>query len=213
LETPVPIPNTEVKLPTLMAVVADKLRTHQAVFLYFYKILILGEIMKKLDRIYILGTCGSGKSFLGELLSQKLNLPFYDSDDIMFVKKFTKSRSKRKRKELMDKIAKRKKWIIDARGSDWSIDPMKKSDLIIWLQTHFIKRSWRILKRYFNRKGTFEENLKENLKTIRYSLSYERTQGSSKYDSHLKFIEKNKLKPIIIKNSRQLKQFLKEVKK
>ena len=32
LETPVPIPNTEVKLPMLVAVVADQPPNHQAVF-------------------------------------------------------------------------------------------------------------------------------------------------------------------------------------
>ena len=35
LETPVPIPNTEVKHPTLMAVVPDKVPNHQAVFHFF----------------------------------------------------------------------------------------------------------------------------------------------------------------------------------
>ena len=35
LETPVPIPNTEVKLATLMAVVPDKVQTHQAAFDFF----------------------------------------------------------------------------------------------------------------------------------------------------------------------------------
>ncbi len=35
LETPVPIPNTEVKLPMLVVVVADKLQNHQAVFHFF----------------------------------------------------------------------------------------------------------------------------------------------------------------------------------
>ncbi len=37
LETPVPIPNTEVKLPMLMAVVAEKPLNLQAVFFIFIK--------------------------------------------------------------------------------------------------------------------------------------------------------------------------------
>ena len=35
LEIPVPIPNTEVKLPMLMTVVPDKVQTHQAAFDFF----------------------------------------------------------------------------------------------------------------------------------------------------------------------------------
>ncbi len=47
LETPVLIPNTEVKLPMLMAVVSDKTPNHQAVFFQIlYKILILNKCMK-----------------------------------------------------------------------------------------------------------------------------------------------------------------------
>jgi len=47
LETPVPIPNTEVKLPMLLAVVADQPPNHQAVFHYFYIAFLIYYIMKK----------------------------------------------------------------------------------------------------------------------------------------------------------------------
>jgi len=36
LETPVLIPNTEVKLPALMALVAKKLQNHQAVLIFIF---------------------------------------------------------------------------------------------------------------------------------------------------------------------------------
>ncbi len=47
LETPVPFPNTEVKLPMLLAVVADQPPNHQAVFHYFYIVLLVYYPMKK----------------------------------------------------------------------------------------------------------------------------------------------------------------------
>ena len=40
LETPVPFPNTEVKLPMLVTLVPQQARNHQAVFHFFYFLLI-----------------------------------------------------------------------------------------------------------------------------------------------------------------------------
>jgi cytidylate kinase len=52
----------------------------------------------------------------------------------------------------MDEISKKEKWIIDSRGDDWSIEGIKKADLIIWLQTNLFIRCFRIIKRYIERK-------------------------------------------------------------
>jgi adenylate kinase family enzyme len=166
--------------------------------------------MKHPNRIYILGTSGTGKSYLGKILSEKYSLPFLDSDDIMFIKKFSKSRTREQRKKKLDKIARNKKWIIDARGSDWSIGPMKKADLIVWLQFNLFTRTWRILKRYFSRKGKYDEDFKSIWNLLKYSWSYKISDKLSGYKFHRKFIKENKLNPVIIKTNRQLKRFLRE---
>ena len=170
--------------------------------------------MKNLKRIYILGTSGSGKTFVGKILSRKLDIPFYDSDDVMFIKKFTKTRSKEKRKLMLSKIAKKSKWIIDGRSSDWSRDPMKKSDLIIWLQPNIFIRSYRILKRYYSRKNNskYQEDIKSLFKLLKYSWSYKLNGRESGFIKTKKFIEENKLNPVIIKSNNKLNKFLKEIK-
>ena len=51
METPVPFPNTEVKLPMLMAVVSHKTPNLQAVFHYFYKTLFtIWFMIKKISK-------------------------------------------------------------------------------------------------------------------------------------------------------------------
>lgn len=50
METPVPFPNTEVKLPMFMTLVPDKVRNHEAVFHYFFIVLFLKIIMKKVSK-------------------------------------------------------------------------------------------------------------------------------------------------------------------
>jgi len=49
---------------------------------------------KDLNKIFILGSSGSGKTFLANLLSKKLNIPSYDLDDIFWYKKYTKKRAR-----------------------------------------------------------------------------------------------------------------------
>ena len=119
--------------------------------------------VKHPNRIYIIGTSGSGKTYFAKKLSQKLGIPFYDSDDVGFIEKFSKSRPVQDRKKLIDKISKKKKWIIDARVTSWAREPMKKADLIIWLRTSPFIRTLRILKRYLARKmnGRSEEHTSE----------------------------------------------------
>ena len=166
----------------------------------------------KLKKIYILGISGSGKTYLGNLLSQKLKIPLYDSDDVRFIKKFTKARPKEQRKKLIDKIIKKPKWIIDARGTDWDRHAMKKSDLIIWMQTRLLKRSHRILKRYFGRRGKHKEDLSSIFVLLKYSSGYKFSKKITGFKEHKKFLEENKLNYVAVKNKRQLNKLLKGLK-
>ena len=172
--------------------------------------------MKHPNRIYIIGTSGSGKTYFAKKLSQKLGIPFYDSDDVGFIEKFSKSRPVQDRKKLIDKISKKKKWIIDARVTSWAREPMKKADLIIWLRTSPFIRTLRILKRYLARKMNgkrgYSESMKEIIKLIRFSLSYEKSKSGSGLNETFKFLKNNKLEPIIIRNSKQKNKLLKQLK-
>lgn len=165
----------------------------------------------KPKKIYILGTSGSGKTYLAKKLSKKLNIPFYDSDDVRFIKKFSEARPISERKKLMDKIAKKEKWIIDARATSWSREPMKKADLIIWLKTSSMIRVWRIIKRYLKRRKDSGENLKSIWNLIKFSLSYKNNKKESGLKGTSKFMEDNKLKPLIIKNNKQKRRLLKKI--
>ena len=81
----------------------------------------------KFKKIYIFGASGSGKSYLADKLSNLLKISHYDMDDVRFIHKFSKARTKEKRKKLVDKIIRKKKWIIDARSTDWDHQAMIKA--------------------------------------------------------------------------------------
>ncbi len=169
---------------------------------------------KKIKKIYILGASGGGKSYLANKISKILKIPSYDIDDVRFIKKYTKSRTKKQRKILIDRILKKSKWILDARGTDWDRHAMKKADLIIWLKTPFPKRTFRILKRSFKRRH--QEDLEEPflgvLSLIKHSGSHRFGKKSTSFEANRKFIKDNNIDAVSIKNKRQLKKFLKNIK-
>ena len=88
---------------------------------------------RKLSKIYIIGTSGSGKSFLSRKLSEKLGIQRYDLDDLYYSRKYTVERSPWKREQMLRKIASRKKWIIEGVYGSWIESALKKADLVILL--------------------------------------------------------------------------------
>ena len=173
--------------------------------------------MKKPQRIRVLGTSGSGKTYLAKKLSNGLKIRYYDLDDIFWRKKYTEKLKKHKRKEKATKLTKRKKWIIEGIYGDWSVSSFKKSDLVVWLVPPFRVRSWRIFKRFLKRKSnkSIEESWKDCLGLIKYSGKYKRksNEDSESYKSHKEIINKHKINFIILRNKKQINKFLKDVLK
>lgn len=172
------------------------------------------EKFKKRDKIYILGASGAGTTTFANQLSKILKIPRYDMDDVRFIKKFTKARTSQQRKKRVDKLLKKRKWIFDARGTNWDRHAMNEADTIIWMQTPAYKRISRIIKRYFKRKEDklFEEDFSSLMELIKYSLGFRFGKHITSFNSLKEFLEKNKLKPIIIKNKKELNKFLEELK-
>lgn len=162
-------------------------------------------------KIYILGHSGSGKTHLSKMLSSKLKIPCYDMDEVRFIEKFTKARTKIQRKKMVDKIIKKKYWIIDARGTDWDRQAMLEADTIVWLRTPAYKRVIRIFKRYFKRRKNpkFKEKFIDQFKLAKYSLSFKFSKRATGLNPLKEYIKKHNLNPTIIKTNKNLKKFLK----
>ena len=160
--------------------------------------------MNKLNKIYILGPAGSGKSFLANKLSKLLDIPHYDLDEIYWIEKATKKRPESKWKPMLNKILKNNKWIIEGVFSSWVDNALKKADAIIWLDFSSKIISWRIFKRYIKEKITGKKVfIKDALFLINYSKQYTK-RTAKQYNWHKKLLNKNKLNFILIKNNKQL---------
>jgi len=168
--------------------------------------------MKTLRKIFILGISGSGKTTLAKQISKKLKISSYDLDNIFFIRRFDKRRPEASRIRLFNKLINKKSWIIEGVYSDWIEDGLKKSDLVILLDVPFRKTTYRVSKRYVKRKGKYKENIKDLLKLINFIRKYKSKKNKKGYNLHMKLINKHKVEYIILKNNKQINEFLNDLK-
>jgi len=165
--------------------------------------------MKKMDKIYIIGTMGSGKTTLSNKISEILDIKHYSLDNIYYIKKYDKKRKESARKKKLTEIIKKKKWIIDGVFNNWTEDVFKKADLVIWLDLnpHYIIKN--LFKRFLKKEDE-KANFKNIKSAMKYAINYRK--GSKKFIYHKSMIDKHKVNLIHIKTKRELNKFLKKIK-
>ncbi len=130
-------------------------------------------------KIHIIGSVGSGKSTLARKLSAKLQIPYYELDNVVWERRLEGDikRMPRVRDTLFGKIVSSDCWIIEGVHSHpWVSQSLRQAELIIYLDTGLWKRNYRILKRFVVQKLGFEQgNYKQSFNMLRkmYKWNYD----------------------------------------
>jgi adenylate kinase family enzyme len=165
-----------------------------------------------MNKIIVFGGCGHGKTFFAKKLSEKINLPAFDLDEVTFNKKFTKKVLDSTRDSRLKKIISKKRWIIEgAYAGDWLLPAVKKSDFIIILNTHSIVAVKRILVRFLKRKFSRENKggpFRDLPRIIKYGYDYK----NDYFPKHINFAKKYRKEFVILRNKFQIKNFLDKIK-
>ncbi len=130
-------------------------------------------------KYFIAGGSGSGKTTYARQLSEQLNIPRFDLDDIYWIT-YGHNRSKRERDILLSQILRSNpNWIIEGvYTSSWISPVIEQCDKIIIINPPTWKRQWRILHRTLTRiisghKNTHNETIKSVCKLLAWSARYE----------------------------------------
>jgi adenylate kinase family enzyme len=129
-------------------------------------------------KIHLLGPSCSGTSTLGKLIAGKYKIPWYDTDDIFWVKTdppFTTKREKNERINILKNIfAKNNSLVLSGSAMGWGDFIKNNVDIVIYKYVEQGIRIKRLLEREKNRYGK------------RIEL------GNDMYEVHKEFIEWNK---------------------
>ena len=158
-------------------------------------------------KIIIIGDAGRGKTTLASRLSEKLGIKYYSTDDIYYEIKFTKPREKKEALDMVNKIYKEDKWIVEGT-SQWLLDSgLNLSDIIIYLKYNNIFSQWfTLLKRHFERK---DESFRKTLYLMRhvfykrYGLFYKKGKLT-----HMEVIFPYKDKVIILSSFKDINNYI-----
>lgn len=167
-----------------------------------------------MERIIIIGSCGAGKSTLAIKLAKKLGLPLVHLDKIRFVGNW-QERSKEEFDKLLVSELEKPRWIIDGNYNRTIPLRMQYCDTVVFLDFPRLVCLWGVVTRVIKYHGKTRPDMGDNCPE-RFDLEFLKFVWQFKTKHRKRYLEmlanaKDK-KVVILKNRRQVKRFLEEVK-
>ncbi|MBP2241061.1 adenylate kinase family enzyme [Cytobacillus eiseniae] len=109
----------------------------------------------------------------------------------------------------MDQIISKKRWIIEgAHNLNWVSNSLKNADLIIFLDTPYYTRIWRITKRYLKQLiGVESANYAPTFKIFKNMFRWNHFFEKKSKAEIIKMFQQDKMNAIIVKDQKELDQY------
>ena len=167
-----------------------------------------------MKRIMIIGSPGSGKSFLARKLHERINLPVIHLDRLYWKPGWVKTEHEEWRL-LLQEIVEQPKWIIDGQyGSTLDIR-MQAADTVIFLDTRRLANIWGVTRRRLIHLGTSRPDLgpdcvekinKDFFLFLKFIWSFGRTSKPAIQALLDKYGETKRI--IVLKSRKEVQQFV-----
>jgi len=167
-----------------------------------------------MQRIWIIGSPGAGKTTFANIMGRKLNIPVYHNDRI-FWKENWRERPANEQIETTKKIAANDKWIYEGNRFDHcQIDGrFNRCDTIIFLSVNRFTCLYRFIRRYHTYKGTVRPDIadgcieKIDINIVKYILFEYPKKNSLRQELVTEAMTANK-RVIILNGSKSIKLWL-----
>jgi adenylate kinase family enzyme len=137
---------------------------------------------KRITKIHIIGSVGSGKTTLAKLLSSQLGLPYYELDNVAWRREPNGDirRSEEERDYYLTQIINKEAWIVEGVHHTWVDKSLEEADTILFLNPPYLKRLKRINMRFIRQKlGLEKANYQPDLpmlkKMYKWNAAFEKT--------------------------------------
>jgi adenylate kinase family enzyme len=153
-------------------------------------------------KIRIIGPCGSGKTYVSKRLSEKLQIQYYETDNIIWNRNENKKYSIDVRNDLLNEILVLEDWIIEGAQYKWSFESFEKANIIYILKPSALKRDLWVLKRFISMQlGLKTYHYKQSLKELLEMLIQNAQYDKESFDDIIKRTEVFKDKRIIVNDN------------
>lgn len=119
-------------------------------------------------KIRIIGSCGSGKSYLAKEISKMLEVPYYELDNMIWDRSADNRRFPQEIRDAeLHRIVSSDSWIVEGVQLEWTHESFERADLIYILNPNVYLRDYRIIKRFIrSRTGIERWNYKQSVKNL-----------------------------------------------
>ncbi|MCM3596773.1 DNA topology modulation protein FlaR [Metabacillus idriensis] len=163
--------------------------------------------LKTPNKIRIIGSVGSGKTTLARELSSILNIPYYELDNVVWMRDQSGDikRTDAERDSYLKSIIFSRTWIIEGvHNETWVSASFHQADLIIFLDPRYSVRTYRIMKRFFLQKLRVEKsNYKPTVKIFLNMFKWNRYFEEKGKPNFLHFYGKYRNKLLVISTNRE----------
>ncbi len=116
--------------------------------------------MQAARRIMIIGGPGSGKSTLALALGDRLGLPVFHVDHLIWAPNWTERDLESRTREALE-IEAREAWIFEGGGAATYHNRLARADVLVWLDAPATVRLWRLIRRAWRWRGQARPEMAE----------------------------------------------------
>jgi adenylate kinase family enzyme len=158
-----------------------------------------------MDRIFIMGNGGSGKTWLAQQLARRLQHPAFHLDDFHWMPNFAGERPRDERDRLVTQAADGSSWVMEGIYGSIIRQVLPRVTTLIWLDISDEECISNLLQRGQTGGGT-EEQFEELLEYTRgYRL---RKSHLNSFDAHERFFEEHPLQKLKLCSRSEVGAFL-----
>ncbi|WP_221568433.1 DNA topology modulation protein FlaR [Alkalihalobacillus sp. TS-13] len=164
-----------------------------------------------MKRIHIIGSVGSGKTTLAKVLSDRLQIPHYELDNVVWRRTAFGDvrRTEQERDERLGEIISTEQWILEGAHHTWIKESLQNADCIILLDTPYSKRVYRIIKRFiFQKFGLEKANYKPTFKIFRKMFVWNAAYQNQNRQEILELLSTYDEKVVILQDNKQIEKHL-----
>ena len=163
------------------------------------------------NRIHIVGNCGSGKTYLADKLARHLLVPVCNLDDIYWDNASGKQGQfmpEDIRDQNLAAILQKQSWVIEGIYYKWLAQSFAAADVIIIIEPANWIRNLRLVKRFIKGQLGLVNNKNETLKSFIALVKWAQPYSKTKIPEIIEMTEPYKAKRFFFKNADEAFEFM-----